>query len=165
MTIAIRPERDSDAPAVSRVITEAFASAPHASGEEARIVERLRRAGDLAAAFVATDGPWIVGHVAFSAVRIGGAQGGWYGLGPVAVAPDRQDEGVGAALIEHGLAHLRAKGAGGCVVLGDPAYYRRFGFAADPGLVYPGVPAAYFQRLVFAGDPPEGVVTYPPAFG
>ena len=51
------------------------------------------------------------------------------------------------------------------MLLGNPAYYARFGFAHDPALVYPGPPAEYFQRLVLAGEAPSGTVTYAPAFG
>jgi putative acetyltransferase len=164
VTVAIRAERAGDRREVSDLITRAFASAPHASGTEAQIVERLRADGALAAAYVALDGVRVVGYAAFSAVRIDGTDRGWFGLGPVGVLPERQGKGTGGALIERGLAHLRADGAGGCVVLGDPAYYRRFGFEHDPALAYPGAPPIYFQRLVFAGEPPSGVVSYAPAF-
>ena len=56
--------------------------------------------------------------------------------------------------------------AAGCVVLGGPEYYGRFGFAHDQALTYPGafVPT-HFQRLVLGGDPPAGVVSYSAAFG
>ena len=59
---------------------------------------------------------------------------------------------------------LRARGALGCVVLGDPAYYRRFGFKPQPGLVLPGVPAEYFQAIVFSSPVPNGTTTYHEAF-
>ena len=80
--------------------------------------------------------------------------------------PDWQRRGIGAALVEAGLEDLRRIDAAGCVVLGEPTYYARFGFAHDPALIYPGafVPA-YFQRLVLSGDPPAGVIGYSPAFG
>ena len=161
----VRPERAGDEDAVSALITRAFAHAAHASGEEAAIVERLRCDGDLAAAFVAADGESLAGHVSFSPVLIDGEECGWFGLGPVAVAPERQREGIGTALIEHGLTHLRARGAQGCVVLGDPAYYRRFGFEPDRTLAYPAAPAEYFQRIVFNGEPLRGIVSYARAFG
>lgn len=161
----IRAERAGDERAVSVLITRTFAAADHASGEESAIVERLRHEGDLEAAFVATDGDEIVGHVAFSPVWIDGARRGWFGLGPIAVAPERQREGIGAALIGHGLAYLRAQDARGCVVLGDPGYYRRYGFERDAALTYSDAPAEYFQRIIFQGEAPRGVVSYSPAFG
>jgi predicted N-acetyltransferase YhbS len=62
------------------------------------------------------------------------------------------------------LAELRRRGAAGCVVLGDPAYYRRFGFGARPGLVLPGVPPEYFLAMSFSSNWPVGEVGYHEAF-
>ena len=104
-----------------------------------------------------------VGHAAFSPVTIGDGSADWYGLGPVAVLPGMQGRGVGAALIREGLARLRALGAAGCVVMGDPAYYRRFGFETRPDLRYPGVPPEYFMALVYT-RPASGDVAYHEAF-
>ena len=162
--MTVRKERAGEAAAIAGVIARAFAGAPHSDGTEAQIVERLREAGGLSLSLVAQDSGVIVGHAAFSPVEIGEAQG-WFGLGPVAVEPARQGEQIGAALIEAGLERLRAAGAAGCVVLGDPAYYGRFGYAAAPGLSYPGAPKPYFPALAFAGEPPTGEVRYHPAFG
>lgn len=89
----------------------------------------------------------------------------WFGLGPVAVHLQHRRQGIGQRLIDAGLGNLRERGAGGCVVLGDPAYYRRFGFLADPALVLTGVPPEYFQALVLGGNRPKGEVRYHPAFG
>jgi len=102
--------------------------------------------------------------VAVSPVTVSGGVVGWYGLGPVSVAPTCQGRGVGRALVERALAELRAQGAAGCVVLGEPVYYARFGFVAEPALVLAGVPAEYFQALAFIGPPPSGTVAYQPAF-
>jgi predicted N-acetyltransferase YhbS len=66
--------------------------------------------------------------------------------------------------MEHALAELRTLGAAGCVVLGDPGYYSRFGFKAEPSLLLPGVPAEYFQALAFNGSLPSGTVSYHDAF-
>jgi putative acetyltransferase len=62
------------------------------------------------------------------------------------------------------LALLRERGANGCVLLGDPAYYRRFGFEAGRGLILPDVPPEFFQALSFGGALPRGEVTYHAAF-
>src|SRR5690606_18603384 len=114
--------------AIHTLVAAAFDGHPHSDGSEPAIVDRLRADGDLTISLVAEDGGEIVGHIAFSPVTISDGNEGWFGLGPVAVAPQRQREGIGAALIEHGLALLRERGSAGCVVLGDPAYYGRFGF-------------------------------------
>lgn len=114
---------------------------------------------------VAAEGARIIGYVAFSPVSIDGLNDGWFGLGPVAVAPDRQREAIGSSLIEAGLASLKEQGASGCVVLGEPGYYGRFGFAADVNLRLEGVPPEYFQYLSFDGLGRSGSVRYHPAFG
>lgn len=160
----IRPERRTDVAAISNVTTAAFATAPHSSGTEARIVEGLRAGQALTVSLVAEEGSEIVGHVAFSPVTIAGAGGDWFGLGPVSVRPDKQRRGLGQSLVRTGLDQLRALHAAGCVVLGDPAYYRRFGFESDPALTYGGYHSPYFQRLIFGGPPPSSNVIYHAAF-
>jgi putative acetyltransferase len=160
----IRPEVPSDAEAISNVITAAFVGAEHSSGTEASIVEALREARSLAVSLVAMEKESIVGHVAFSPLTIDGCSDGWFGLGPVAVVPRRQAQGIGSALIEAGLASLRARGSNGCVVLGEPAYYSRFGFTADHSLRLAGVPPEYFQQLKFTEQSCRGMVEYHAAF-
>ncbi len=161
----IRSERAGDEEAISSLVTATFAAAEHSDGTEAAIVERLRQAGALTISLVAEDQGTIVGHVAFSPVTIDGLDRGWFGLGPVAVELGRQGMGIGARLIREGLDRLRAAGTNGCVVLGEPDYYGRFGFRADGRLIYPGPPPQYFQALAFGADVPSGIVAYQPAFG
>lgn len=162
---APRPERPDEAEAIAALITTAFLSAPHADGTEAAIVAGLRAAGALALSLVIADAAGLAGHVAFSPVTVGGRAGGWFGLGPLAVRQDRRRAGLGAALVAEGLARLTAQGAAGCVVLGDPGYYGRFGFAARPGWTLPGVPPACFMVRPLTGAPGSGgIVAYHPAF-
>ena len=111
---AVRPEREGDEQGIAWAIAAAFAGAEHAGGNEAEIVGRLRSERELEASYVAaTPAGEIVGHVAFSPVRIEGDECGWYGLGPLAVLPDWQRRGIGAALVEAGLEMLRRIDAGG----------------------------------------------------
>jgi putative acetyltransferase len=162
----VRPEQAGDEAAITALTEAAFRGAPHSDGSEAAIVERLRADGDLALSLVlVNDDQAIVGHAAFSPVTISDGAPGWYGLGPVSVIPLRQRAGLGSALVEAGLEKLREAGARGCVVLGDPAYYGRFGFRHDPRLAYPGPPAEFFQVNLLGGPMAEGRVSYAPAFG
>jgi putative acetyltransferase len=161
----IRSERPSDVAAISAVITAAFLEVEHSGGNEAEIVAALRDAGSLAVSLVAVENDRILGHVALSPVAVDGRDEGWFGLAPVAVLPQHQRKGIGRALIEAGLATLREKGAPGCVVLGDPAYYGRFGFEADPAFYLEGVPPEYFQRLSLGAAARGGRVNFHPAFG
>lgn len=160
----LRDEAAADRGAVRRLIDGAFAGAVHASGTEGAIVDALRADGRLSVALVAEAGGEVVGHAAFSPVTIDAADAGWLGLGPVAVRPDQQGRGVGSALIHAGLDRLRAMGAGGCVVLGDPGYYSRFGFRHDPGLRFAEAPPEYFMALAFRPPAPAGAVRYHEAF-
>ncbi|MGJ7531052.1 GNAT family N-acetyltransferase [Variovorax sp. GB1P17] len=166
MPLLIRDERPGDAAAIEQLTTAAFANAAHTSHTEQFIVNALRRAGQLTVSLVAQVGEeeQIVGHVAVSPVSISSGTAGWHGLGPISVLPGHQGKGVGAALMKSALERLRQAGAAGCVVLGDPAYYGRFGFVARPGLVLPGVPAAYFQAICFGDAWPTGDVRYHDAF-
>lgn len=160
----IRPETAADTAAIAGVIARAFGNAPHSSHTEQYIVRELRAAGTLAVSLVAERGNKVVGHVAFSPVTIGSDAQHWYGLGPLAVEPGLQSQGIGAALVRAGLAQLRKLSAAGCVVLGEPAYYRRFGFKVVPGLFYPGPPPEYFMAQSFTGEVPQGAVAYHAAF-
>lgn len=164
MTLIIRAEQTGDEAAISALITTAFATAEHSSGTEAAIVEGLREGSALTLALVAEEAGEIVGHVACSPVTIDGADQDWFGLGPVAVAPGHQRQGIGDVLIRRGLSGLRAQNAKGCVVLGDPNYYRRFGFNPDPRLTLAEVPPEYFQTLAFGEHVPSGEIGYHPAF-
>lgn len=160
----IRAERPEDAEIIGKIIADAFRNAPHAGGNEARIVVALRQAGALTISLVAVgDEGEIIGHVAFSPVEIGGGND-WFALGPVSVRPDLHSQGVGGALIREGLARLAASNANGCVVLGEPAYYRRFGFVNATALTYLGQVTPYLQRLVLAGSEPQGAVAFHRAF-
>ncbi|MBX7458473.1 N-acetyltransferase [Qipengyuania sp. 1NDH17] len=163
--LTIRPEKPSDHAQIGVVTDAAFAEVEHSDGSEVQIVEKLRSDGDLTLSLVAEDGERIVGHVAVSPVTISGGSTGWYGLGPISVLPAHQREGVGLRLMQRAIADMREMGAKGIVLLGEPAYYSRFGFEHDPELSYPGPPAEYFQRLVMEGEAPSGTVTYAPAFG
>ncbi|WP_321813109.1 MULTISPECIES: N-acetyltransferase [unclassified Paraburkholderia] len=164
MTIQIRDELPADIPAIRALTEAAFLHAPHTSHTEQFIVDALQAAGELAVSLVAVDGGEVVGHVALSPVALSDGSTGWFGLGPISVAPARQREGLGSRLVERALDVLRARRAAGCVLLGDPAYYRRFGFTPEPTLVLPGVPAEYFQAIALNGPIPTATVRFSDAF-
>ena len=126
----VESERPEDHAGVRGVHLAAFPSPV-----EADLVDQLRANGRAADSLVAREGEAVVGHVLFSPVAIHGiavAQGDvlahGLGLAPVAVLPEFQRRGVGSALINAGIARCRESGAAFVVVLGEPAYYARFGF-------------------------------------
>lgn len=168
MAIQYRQETQGDIGAIEAVTVAAFAHAPHTSHTEQFIVRALRAASALTLSIVAEDERQIVGHVAISPVSITSKYGEqarhWYGLGPISVLPEKQMQGIGSRLMERALSGLRGMQAMGCVLLGDPAYYVRFGFRRHPGLELPGVPPDYFLALALHGPVPEGLVRYNEAF-
>lgn len=183
--IQIRPENREDTQelaVIAQVITEAFQAIPHSQHNEQHIVDRLRQANALTVSLVAVDQQTqkIVGYVAVSPVHIHASSENqetthadtqnWYGLGPIAVAPHRQKQGVGVALMQAALSQLRTLHAAGCVLLGNPAYYQRFGFVPADSLVLFGLPVEYsqkyFQKLCLLTESKHtaGVVQYHAAF-
>jgi putative acetyltransferase len=122
MPTIIRAELPGDDAGIRRVLQAAFPTPA-----EAQLIDDLRRGGRLSISLVAEDGRDIVGHIAFSPVTIDGRAVG-LGLGPLAVMPSSQRQGIGSALIRAGLEACRQTRTGFLVVLGDPVYYGRFGF-------------------------------------
>ena len=163
MIPAIRPERALDAAAISAVLKAAFGGAA-----EAQLVERLRADRGLVLALVAVDADGPVGHVAFARLSVTTPDGEVpaVGLAPLAVAPAYQRRGIGSALARTGLDMLAADGESLAFVLGEPAYYARFGFDAAAGADYASPYAGpYFMALRLARHAPRrGTVRYPHAF-
>lgn len=164
LDIQISNESAGDVAQIHQITKQAFLNAPHTAHTEQFIVDALRRAGALALSQIAKADGKIIGHVAISPVSISSGATGWFGLGPISVLPDFQGQGVGSKLMKSSIAALEAMGAAGCVVLGDPHYYGRFGFRAVETLVLPRVPAEYFQALSFNDNLPSGEVSYHEAF-
>lgn len=164
MSINIRKEQPKDAQIIHDVTVAAFLEAPHTDHTEQFIVKALRESGALSISLVAEDEGNVAGHVALSPITISDNTDNWYGLGPISVLPNKQGKGIGSKLMRSALQELKNIKAKGCVLLGEPSYYHRFGFKPRVGLVLPGVPTEYFQALVLQGDLPQGSVTYHEAF-
>ena len=144
MTLEIRPEREHDQRAIGDLTRLAFAGKPYAGGDEQDVIDRLREASALSGSLVAVEGGIVIGQVSFSPAANSDAIGDWYALGPIAVRPDHQGEGIGGALIEAGIEAIAKRGAAGCILTGDPGYYTRQGFVPAPEHCPPSEPAEYF---------------------
>jgi putative acetyltransferase len=164
LRINVRQETPKDIEAINDVTVAAFLNAPHTDHTEQFIVRALREADALAISLVAERSGQIVGHVALSPVSISDGSHDWYGLGPISVLPSEQGRGTGSLLMREAIVELNRANASGCVLLGDPNYYHRFGFRPISGLEYPGVPVEYFQALLLNGAYPQGTVTYHASF-
>lgn len=164
MCVRIRRETFADIQAIEDLTAAAFRNAPHTSHTEHFIVNALREAGKLAVSLVALENAEVIGHVAVSPVTISDGSDDWFGLGPVSVSPEQQRQRIGSRLMEQALAELREQGASGCVVLGYPHFYSRFGFKTHPDLVLPDMPPEYFLAVSFGAKFPAGTVSYHEAF-
>ena len=163
-TIAIRPETPADIAAIGAVLGAAFPTAA-----ETGLVERLRSEGELVLALIAAhDRDGTVGYVAFTRLAIDkdSRSDAAVGLAPLAVAPDHQRRGIGSALVREGLATLKGRGERLVFVLGDPAYYGRFGFRAETAAPFRApYRGPHFMALrLAAGRPESGHIRYPAAF-
>jgi putative acetyltransferase len=145
----IRKEKRSDIEAITQVTISAFQTLPISNHTEQFIIKALRTAGALTLSLVAEIDEQVVGHIAFSPVTISDGTKDWYGLGPVSVLPEYHKQGIGKALINEGLSLLKQLGGQGCALVGDPNYYKRFGFKNFPELVHEGVPQEVFLALPF----------------
>jgi putative acetyltransferase len=160
----IRKETQSDIEAITQVTIAAFRTLPISNHTEQFIIKALRAAGALTLSLVTEIGGIIVGHIAFSPVTISDGAKDWYGLGPVSVLPDYQKQGIGKALINKGLSLLKDMGGEGCALVGDPNYYKRFGFKNFPELIHEGIPQEVFLVLPFTEKIPKGFVVFHEGF-
>lgn len=151
----VRREGATDRPAVRALVAAAFERE-----DEALLVERLR---PRATSLVAERDGAIVGHVMTSPMR--GVHA--VGLAPLAVAAPARRCGIGAALVRGALEAARGAGWDGAFVLGDPAYYGRFGFRADLAARYDcpyGGPHLMALALRQGALPGGGRIDYDAAF-
>jgi putative acetyltransferase len=162
--MTIRPETSHDFAAIENIHIAAFANHPYSQQTEHLIVDALRADHALTVSLVAELDGKVVGHIAFSPIQIDGHDCPWFILGPIGVLPEHQRRGIGKELVREGLKAIRSLGAEGCVLVGDPAYYSRFGFTSNSTLTLEGVPAENFVCLPFTDPIPNGRVTYHAAF-
>lgn len=160
----IRPENENDISRINEIIKSAFENHPHSNQKEHFLVAALRDNKALTFSLVAERDGNILGHIAFSEVTINEKFCHWYGLAPVSVDTEHQNQGVGSRLINNGLARLKKCGAKGCVLVGEPAYYNRFGFRRQEKLTLDDIPEEYFLAKSFQKETPSGQVTYHPLF-
>jgi len=123
--IVIRHEQPEDIAVIHQIVAQAFGRPA-----EANLVDALRRNGKAILSLVADDNGRVVGHILFSSVVIDTGEKLFSGIGlaPLAVSPERQNEGIGSLLVEQGLRECREAGHPFVVVLGHSHYYPRFRF-------------------------------------
>jgi predicted N-acetyltransferase YhbS len=125
--IQIRHERLSDIDARETLLDDAFGETRYRKSSE-RLREDRQPAEGLS--FIASEGRRVIGTARLWSVSVGnGAQA--LLLGPVAVAEDCRGRGLGGAMVRRAIQAARKLGYGAIVLVGDPAYYDRFGFSGD----------------------------------
>lgn len=165
MKVVIRPETGDDVDAIRKVHLKAFPTAA-----EADLVIGLHYDFDSEISLVAKRWRRVVGHVMLSRMEATGDGRAFraLGLGPVGVRPRAQGRGVGSELIRSALARAAAMGEELVFVLGDPEYYRRFGFSAEAAAPFASPYAGpHFMALWLRPDadpPTSGSAAYAPAF-
>ena len=146
----IRPERLEDMASVRQVNIAAFARPGHPT-DEADMVDALRANGKVILSLVAELGDQVVGHIVFSPLTFEPSQPRETGvaLGPLAVRPEFQRQGIGSKLAKSGLEACRRLGYGSVFLFGNPSYYSRLGFrpARTYGITPPGPATDAFQAL------------------
>jgi len=160
----IRGELPEDYSAIHAVTEFAFRGMPFADGDEPEVIDRLRSTGALALSLVAIIDQQVVGHIAFSTATIADNTHPWFALGPVSVSPELQRQGIGSALIESGMAEIENRGALGCILTGNPGYYRRFGFELAPQNVPTSEPEEFFMLKRLTPICPVGTFRFDQAF-
>jgi putative acetyltransferase len=160
----IRNETVSDIEAIAEVTIAAFRTLPISHHTEQFIINALGAAKALTLSLLAEIDGRVVGHIAFSPVTISDGSLNWYGLGRVSVLPEYQRQGIGKSLIQEGLSSLKGLGGQGCVLVGDPNYYERFGFRNFPELIHEGIPQEVFLALPFTDSLPHGIVVFHEGF-
>jgi len=152
--VLVRKEYPQDIGAIRDLVAGAFPTPA-----EAELVDALRAAGRLSISLIAIENDEVVGHVGFSPITLEGVTRG-LGLAPLSVREDHRRRGVGQRLVREGLEFCRNAAIGLVVVLGEPRYYRRFGFEAARRLELRGEYEAgdAFQalELVSGAIPPGG---------
>ncbi|MFD1035429.1 GNAT family N-acetyltransferase [Sphingomonas hankookensis] len=123
----IRAATGADAPAVDALLRACFPR-----DAEARLLQQLAIDGDLVLVLVAEDDGAVVGMIAASRMQVAAdtREIAAVAIAPLAVDRTARGQGVGEALVAAAIAHLRSAGVELGFVLGDPAYYGRFGFEA-----------------------------------
>lgn len=160
--IVVRPETSRDRPAVRHLLIEAFGRTA-----EADLVDGLRTDGDLLLSLVAEDNEAIVGHVAFSRLAVDGPAGPFaaVALAPLAVVPGRRLQGIGRQLVQAGHGRLVMAGESLFLVVGDPAYYRRFHYRRDLAVDFRSAYQSDAMMALAFGEPPlQGDLRYARAF-
>lgn len=160
MNVSIEDESQRHEAQVYDLVSAAFEQ-----HDEANLIIGLREGDHVAASMIALEDGVIVGHILLSKLV---NPEGFLALAPVAVIPAQQRQGIGSALIKRAIAKAQTDGWLGIFLLGDPAYYTRFGFRVEDAAKFETpYPKNYFMALELSPGAlatASTTVVYPPPF-
>jgi putative acetyltransferase len=160
MSVSIEDESQRHETQVYDLVSSAFGQQ-----DESNLINALRDGGHVVASMIAIEDGAIVGHILLSKLE---DPKGFLALAPVAVSPARQQQGIGSALIKRAIAKVRTDGWLGIFLLGDPAFYTRFGFRVEDAAKFETpYPKNYFMALELSPGAlakTSGSVVYPTPF-
>jgi putative acetyltransferase len=158
----IRQEGDGDALEIRDLMEACFPGYG-----EADLVDTLRRDGDIALSLVAEEESFVMGAICFSRLTIENGEEVFpaVALAPLAVYPEYQQQGIATRLVREAHACLAAMGEKLSIVVGEPGYYRRFGYSHQRAARFESeYQSPYLMAISFGAAPWEGRLVYPPAF-
>ncbi len=159
--LAIRESKPGDMSAIETLYREAFPEE-----DLSPLVAELLSGRQGVLSLVGTENQRLSGHIVFTTCSVAEKTDKVALLGPLAVLPACQRQGIGNALIDAGLQRLTRDKMRQVFVLGDPAYYRRFGFQVEDDVTppYPLPPQwqGAWRSLSLQGDPVQGTLQVPP---
>ncbi len=159
MNFCVRNETELDRDAIYALHRLTFNG-----NQESLLVDNLRNSGDAVISLVVEEQEKIAGHILFSKLT---APMRALALAPLAVELDFQKRGIGSALVRAGIEQAKQAGWDAIFVLGDPAYYGRFGFSAEAAGPYDSPysgPDFMLLPLTAKPIPKNGQIVYPKAF-
>ncbi len=162
--ITIRREHDSDINQINFLHKTAFFDHPFSINNEDIIIDKLRNQNGITLSLVADYKNIIIGNVIFSLLIVGGHLSNWNLLGPLAVLPKFQKQGIGSVLVRYGLNILKSTRYDGCALLGDLGYYHKFGFMKSKSIWHKDIPQNFILEQPFSQKKIHGFIRFHQAF-
>lgn len=157
--IRIREAREADHINISVLVVNVFRQS-----NEAKLIDELRKNGNVAVELVAEDEGGLVGHICLSRLA---APDGWLALAPLSVRTEAQGRGIGSELVRYANDRARQAHFKAVVVVGDPDYYHKFGFVFNgPAELRSPYPPQYtgLYPIAPSAAAAKELLVYPEAF-
>lgn len=162
--IAIRKESVADIDQINVIHRKAFLHHWFSRGNEDLIINTMRHENGITLSLVAEYKNMLIGNVIFSLLIVEGHLSRWNLLGPLAVLPEFQRQGIGSMLVHYGISLLKSMLYDGCVLFGDPLYYYKFGFTRANTVWHENIPQEFILEQSFSQKQVHGLIRFHQAF-